>query len=821
MLKNTFIFIILFLISDIAFSQFDPQRKGNRNSGPQFDDGEISGYIFDKQSKTPLEAVSIQLIKTRDSSLYKGTETDNNGFFKFSDVSQGRYTLSVFLTGYNRNIRPVIMNDAENKNFLIDTIYLNTGTETDEIEVQTDRPFMELKGDKKIFNVGENMNVTGGTALEVLKNIPSVTVDIDDVISLRGGQQIKFFINGRPVVGSVSRILENLPADQISSVEVITNPSAKYEAEGSTGVINIVLKKYDDSGFNGQLNLSSGTGDKYGGGLNLNYKNSLYNFSGSYDYRKRNMDFSSAITRNNFLFPESAFTQQTSDGSFNMSGNNFRGEIEYQLSKSDILNFSARFDESDGSRGNTQNLFEYNQSGTLTENAVTYNKSTDKDNGYSLGLNYFKYFKDPKESLTGEASYSYEKEYENDNIQTNYVFPENTFPEISLIDGSELTGEFNLQTDYALPIGKESKFETGLKYNLRNTNTGNYYYDQNYSTGGYYLDSALTDVFTFNEDLGALYAIYGNESGKFTYSLGIRGEYWKYDIDQTFADVNTSRDQFDLFPSITLSQKLGDTEDMSLSYSRKVRRPGYRELSPVVRTFSPVFYRVGNPDLNSEFINSFELNFVKFFTTFSVIPSVFYRLTTDKITSYSTLIDSNISLNTSINADKEISYGAEILLNGAFSKSFSLNGSISYFTQEISSDTIGNNSSNTFSGRAFASYNLPFDAGIQLTYFYSGSFISTQGEVDPVSSFDLSLRKDLFDKKLNINLRISDIFNTQKFAGTSTTSSYTQQFSRQRESNMGMLSFTYKFGSEDKNKSRKKKRSNSNENRDNGGDGDF
>lgn len=813
--------LVLFLFTNISSSQQEPGKNNNRNIKPQFDDGEVSGYIFDNQSNTPLEAVAIQLIRVRDSSLFKGTESDINGFFKIDGVSQGRYSLSIFVTGYNRNIRPIMMNDPENKNISLDTILLSTGTVTDEIEVQTDRPFLELKGDKKVFNVGENMNVTGGTALEVLKNIPSVTVDIDDVISLRGGQQIKFFINGRPAVGSISRILENLPADQISSVEVITNPSAKYEAEGSTGVINIVLKKYDDSGFNGQLNLSSGTGDKYGGGLNLNYKKNDYNFTGSYDYRKRSMNFNTSISRNNFLFPESAFTNQTSNGSFNMSGNNFRGELEYQLSKSDVLNLSARFDQRERSRGNTQDLLVYNQNNILTENAVTYNNSLDKDNGYTLGLNYYKYFKDPKESLSGEANYSYEKEYDNDNIQTNYTFPENILPAISLIDGSELTGELNIQTDYSKPFSKSSLFETGLKYSLRNTNTGNYYYDENDTTGGYILDSTLTDVFSFDENLGAVYAIYGNEVGNFSFNVGVRGEYWNYNIDQTFANVNTSRDQFDLFPSVTLSQKLGVTEDISLSYSRKVRRPGYRELSPVVRTFSPVFYRVGNPDLNSEFINSFELNFAKFFTTFSIIPSVFYRLTTDKITSYSTLIDSNISLNTSINADKEISYGAEILLNGAFSKNFSLNGSISYFTQEINSDSIGTNSNNTFSGRAFASYNLPFDAGIQLTYFYSGKFISTQGEVDPFSSFDVSLRKDFFAKKLSINLRISDIFNTQKFAGSSTTNTYTQQFSRQRESNMGMLSLTYKFGTDEKKKSRKKKRSNSNDNNDNGGDVDF
>lgn len=814
------IFLIT-LITNFSLSQIDPNKKSNRNFQPQFDDGQISGYLIDKQSKTPLDAVSIQLIKVRDSSLYKGTETDVTGFFKITDVSQGRYSLSISLTGYNKIIRPVLMMTPEDKIIELDTIMMTTGTETEEIVVQSERPFIELKGEKKVFNVGENMNVTGGSALDVLKNIPSVTVDIDDAISLRGGQQIKFLLNGRPVTGSISKILDNLPADQISSVEVITNPSAKYEAEGSTGVINIVLKKYDDSGFNGQLNLSGGTGDKYGSGLNLNYKTNLYNFTGSYDYRKRSMNFSTILTKNNFLFPESAFTDQNSNGSFDMTGNNFRGEIEYQLSKSDVLNLSGRYDERSRFRGSTENLFIYNQNQLLTQNSQTLNNDNEDENGYSFGLNYNKYFKDPKEVLSGEASYEYEKEYNTNNMQTSYFFPENTPPDNSIADGSELNGEFNVQSDYTLPLNKNSNFETGIKFNIRNTDASNYYYDQNDNTGAFELDSLLSDVFNFNQKIGAVYAIYGNEAGNFTFNLGLRSEYWRYAIDQTFANVLTSRNRFDLFPSVTLTQNIGPADNVSLSYSRKVGRPGYRELSPVVQIVSPVLYRVGNPDLNSEYINSFELSYVKFFNTFSVIPSVFYRLTTDKLTSYSTLIDSNITLNTSINADKETSYGAEMLLNGSFTKEFSLNGSISYYRQELNSDSLGINSNYTFSGRAFAGYNLPFDAGIQLTYFYSGKFITSQGTIDPVSTFDLSMRKDFFDKKLSINLRISDLFNTQKFSGTSTTNAYSQQFSRQRESSVGMLSITYKFGNDDKKKTRKKKKSNSNDNQDNGGDSEF
>lgn len=815
--KISFLILLTFTYLNL-FSQTDPENRVKGNYKPGFNDGEISGYIFDRQSSAPLEYVAVQLIKTRDSSLYKGTETDSKGYFTLENIEQGRYSLLINLVGYNKVRRAVDLIQPEEKIIDLDTVFLKTGTETEEIVVEADKPFLELKGDKKVFNVDQNMNVTGGTALEVLKNLPSVTVDIDNNVSLRGGQQIKFYINGRPVTGNVSRILEQLPADQLSQVEVITNPSAKYDAESSTGVINLVMKKYDDTGFNGELNMNAGTGDKYGSGLNLNYKTKLYKLSGSYDYRLRNMDFSGSLQRNNFLIPSDAFTNQTSDGSMRMSRSNARAELEYMLSGSDILNFNGRYNTGDRDGDNNEDLFVYDQNNILNQNSITTNNNTENSEEYSIGLNYNKLFKSKKQSLTGEASFSYDKEYSNENKTTEYIYPENLQALNSLITGKDLTQELDAQTDYSMPIGKDMKIETGLKYNYRNTNANNFYYNQNNSTGVFEIDSSLTDEFIYEENIGAAYAMFGDEGGDFTYSLGLRGEYWMYNIDQYSLNTETSRNNINLFPSATFSQKLGLTEEMSLSYTRRVRRPGYRNLSPVIIVVSPVLYRQGNPDLGSEYINSIELNFAKFFTTFSLIPSVFYKLTTDKITSYSQLIDSNITLNTSINSECEISYGAELLVNGSLTKEFSLNGSLSYYNQEINSDSLVSNSNSTFAGRLFANYSLPWDMGVQLTYFYSGKMLTSQGEVKPVSTFDFGFRKDFMDKKLSLNLRASDIFNAMKMSGTTTTEYYTQQFNRQRESRVVTLSLAYKFGDTDKTKDRKKRRSSE---PDNGDDSDF
>lgn len=820
-LMTKFILAIILTLLTINIQAQTDENSGNRtgNLKPSFDDGIVTGLIFDKLSRTPLEAVAVKLVKARDSSLYKGVETDASGRFTINAVEEGRYILAIELTGYNKARRQISM-QPQNKRTDLDTIYLTTGTSTEEIEVEADRPFIELRGEKKIFNVDQNMSVTGGTAIEVLKNLPSVTVDIDNNISLRGGQNIKFYINGRPVTGSVSRILEQMPADQLSSVEVITNPSAKFDAEGSTGVINLVLKEYDDSGFNGMINMNAGTGDKYGTGLNLNYKTKDYNFSGSYDYRLRNNTFSGSVDRNNFFSPDVFNSNQSTDGRMRMDGSSARGEMEFYPSASDIISLSTRYRSNKRTRNETENLLTHSSSNVLTENSKTLSDNEDKGEEYSFGLNYSKLFKSKVQSLTGEASFSFDKDYENEYKTTEYSYTVN--PDLlERIDSRDLTKQFNFQTDYAHPLSKNSKLETGIKYNYRDTRADNYHYKQDNATGNYLVDSSLTEDFSFGENTGAVYAVYGNEGKSFSYNLGIRGEYWKYNLDDYYnAGSSVSKDRIDYFPSVNLSQKLGMTEEIALSYARKIRRPGYRELSPITRIMSSIFYSKGNPELGPEFINSFELNFIKYFNTFSVTPSLFYRITNDKITRYSTLIDSNITLSTPINANQESSYGGELLVNGAFSKIFSLNGSFSYFKQEIQSDSLGTNSTNTFAGRLFANINLPFDAGIQMTYFYTGRTVTPQGMIDPVNSFDIALRKDFMDKKLSLNFRLSDIFNSQKMSGNSSTDLYTQAFSRQRESQVAQLTISYKFGTESKDKTRKKKRQNNDQDND-GGDIDF
>lgn len=777
----------------------------NLYSQNSFNDGIIEGYVYDNISKTPLEGVSVQLIKP-DSSISGGAGTDASGYFIIENIEQGRYRLILSIAGYNRKGTNINLTDPSQKVINLDTVYMNSGTETEEIVVEGEKSFIEFDAEKKIFNVENNMNVTGGTVIDVLRNLPSVTVDIDNNISLRGGQRIKFTINGRPVHGNITRILEQMPADQISSVEIVTNPSAKYEAEGSTGVINLVLKEFDDSGMNGQIGLNGGTGDKYSSNFSLNYrKANQYNLSGSYDYRIRNNPFSGSSNRTSYFNVDEYLSNQSSDGKMRHEGHHARAELEYFLSPDDILSLGGSYSKGDRRNGDTENLFIYNSSNVLTRNAITKSDGTDNSYEYSANLTFNKIFKDSKQSFITDLSFSFDKDDDIENKNTVYNFPVGFPSEITRNNSSDENKQLVFQSDYVHPITKETKFETGVRYNWRDRAGDNEYYNYDNASGQFVFDPSLSDNFKFTENIGAAYGIYSSRIDKFAYSLGLRGEYSTFKVEQFNFNSEASRNRFDIFPSVSLSQTLGITEEVNLNYSRRIRRPGYRELSPVTRIQSPISQSRGNPDLTPEFINSFELNFSKFFNTVAVIPSVFYRWTTDKITRVTELIDSNVILSYPINASEEKSYGGELIVNANIAKILSLNGSVSYYKQEIESDTLGTNSDFTFGGRMFANLVLPWDAGLQLTYFYTGDRITPQGQMKGFSIFDIALKKDFLDKKLSLNLRVSDLFNAGSFNGTTNTSLYSQSFERARETRVFTLSATYKFGSESKNKTRTKK----------------
>jgi outer membrane receptor protein involved in Fe transport len=794
--------------------------------------GKITGSVLDKIDNSPIEGASVTVTKEKDGSRAAGTQTDIKGAFSI-EVPYGRYKLEVNLVGYSIVSVTGIVVSPKNPETALDVIKLKQGsTTTEEIEVTGERSYMQLEPDKKVFNVGQDLTNLGGSATDVLKNIPSVQVDLDGNVSLRGSGDVKIYIDGRPSginADNMAQMLEQIPASSIESVELITNPTAKYEAEGSSGIINIVLKRNVDFGYNGNVSMNVGTKDKYNGSFNLNLKNKKFNISTNYSYRLFNMFGSGTLYRENEISSSSSILDQTSSFTRRMNGHFGKAEIDYLLDDKNVLTFSTRFRKSERLGG--ENSTSTNMDNFLNLTSIYTSKSDEKDNGFDidLSLGYSGKFKNPKNTLTAEISFSRDKDDEVNNLvqqsfDSNYTLTSNPFLQNTYENGSR--DLYNAQLDYIQPIGKDSKFETGLKA-LYRKNTSDFNSDTfSYSQNTWIPDINLNNDFTYKEQIYALYGIYTGKFSNFGYQLGAR-------VEQTFTKgelIATNGETFDrkyidVFPNINLSQKFGESSEIQLSYSRRIRRPRGHSLNPFTDYSDPYNLHSGNPDLKPEYIDSYELSFAQYLPGTVVTPSIFYRKTNNMISRTIQLIDSNTTLSTFSNDASGNAYGVELVVTSSPFKWLNFNGNVSYFKNEVKgtgSLENYNNSNSTWTGRVMTNVILPAGFGLQAAFNYQGAMVMPQGTLDPLYSFDAAMKKDLFDKKLTINFRVSDIFKTQKFNANVNGTGFTQSFIRQRDSRTAFITLTYKFGTpEKKNMRERKKEENNNEDNNETPDFDF
>ncbi|MBS1492034.1 MAG: TonB-dependent receptor [Bacteroidetes bacterium] len=813
-MKTFFVLILFILINPFRiFSQDNPQFTPEMREKFKNFRGTISGVVIDMDNKAPLSPVTIQLFKQKDSSLVTGTETDAKGKFTFSDLKGGRYKLVASFAGYKKAVMQGITLTPQTPELILDTIRMTTGVTTEQIDVTAEKSFIEFAPDKKIYNVEKGMTTTGGSVIDVLKNIPGVTVDQDNNISFRGSGNVKVMIDGRPYglnSSNISTILEQMPADKVSSIEMMTNPTAKFDAEGSSGIINIVLKKNDMTGMNGSVSANVGTGDKYNSSINLNKKTSDYNLTGSYDMRLFNMNMNGYNNRQTFGNSYVTEIDQQNNNDMRMQSHMVRAGIDWTMTANQNLGLNLSFNNRDRNRGGNSTTNVLN--GPLTTSSYLnrdYNLNSGKT--YGVAANYLLKFKKPKETLSSDFNYTRTEGNSNLNSLTDYTIPVTPQTKLNQFN-TDKNDEVNFQIDYVNPYSEDSKLEAGVKTIYRKTDDDTRTENYDYNTNSFITDNALTNTFNYQEIINSGYLAYTNKIGDFGFQLGLRGEQTNTKGEQITQGSNFTKSYFSLFPNASISQKLGMGEELQLSYSRRIRRPDMGDLNPFLNTSDPLNYQSGNPDLNPEYINSLEFNFVKYFTSAIITPSIYFRQTNDKISRVRVQYDSVITLTTQENFNSSRSYGFEVTVNANPFKFWMINGTLGYSKTENDATNLTGQSNSAYSwnGRLFTTFNLPADFGLQATYFYSGKNLSAQGQVDPFSNAELSLKKDFMDKKLTFNLRVSDIFNTQKFHGTISDATFYDEFERKRDSRTVFLTMTYKFGT-DTNKDRRRKRDNNNE----------
>lgn len=766
----------------------------------------VSGKITEKTTKQPLEYATITFLKPGDTKPVAGGITDSKGEYAI-DVPQGTYDIRFEFISFKSY---ELKNQSISKDIKLQNVELSEDSQLlNEVVIRAERTTVEIKLDKKVYNVGQDLMVKGGTVSDVLDNIPSVSVDQDGTISLRGNENVRILIDGKPSNAiSITDALRLIPADAIEKVEVVTNPSARYDSEGGGGLLNIILKKGKNQGVNGTFIGTVGDPENYGLSGNLNFKTKDINVFTTTGYNYR-MSPGNSLTDTRYLNADNSTRSYTNERRENErlnkgynSTTGFDWYIDKSLTWTNQINL--RFYNTDNPQ--TVKYYNYDADRNFTGMTSRFSDERSNDENFEYSTNITKNFKKEGHKLTFNGQFSINQD--NDIANINF--------------GDERTTNIQDQNrnvymaDYVLPIGKDSQFEAGYKgeFNRVLTDYGVGFLDD--ETGLYVLDYDFTNKLDYKEKINALYMQYGSKYGKFSYLAGLRWEDSNIDINQLFTQDYNNKHYNNFFPSLFLTYELGDESNVSLSYSRRISRPRGRLLNPFSNYSSNINLFQGNPDLDPALSNSFDLGYLKRWRKLTFSTSLFLNITTDSFQfirrdSGDTVdngdgTETPVILTTPINLGKEYRAGFEFTLNYSPFKWWKLNSNFNVFRNETQGDysyTLSNdevitqdfdNVAYSWSTRLTSKVNLPYKIDWQTNFNYNGPQTNAQGKSRGVPSMNLGFSKDILKEKGTVALNVQDVFNSRKRINETyipgTLDSYSEMQWRVRQVT---LSLTYRF----------------------------
>lgn len=795
--------VLLLLISFIHCLVFS-QNDGNINKSVP---GKIKGTVLDHNTRQPIEFATIALYKLKDSVLVTGTITNSKGSFTLSELEFGRYFMKINFIGYKLQVIDTIIISSRSFEIEMAAIQLKSNSEQlGQVEVSTEKNAIQLGIDKKIFNVEKSIVSDGGSATDVLQSVPSVSVDIDGNISLRGNGNVTVLIDGKPssITGSSrTAILQQIPASSIESIELITNPSAKYDPDGMAGIINIVMKRNKLVGFNGSVSAGVGTLDKYNASANISYRNSKVNVYANYGFRLNNRYGSGSGYRKNIFSDTVFYLRQQLNSNSRSTSHNVKTGIDFYLNKKNTLGCSFLYNKSIDS-GTEQIDYlqaDYNdlQSASYLRNIKEGGDQTSND----YTLNYRKVFDNPKQEFTMDGTYSTAKNDASENYsEQNYtgIFSsKNNTPFQQRISNYTENQVTTIQADYTHPFKNQSKFELGAKSNFRIISTDfiSNSYDYSMPVPDFSLDTDLNNKFNFSENIYSSYATYSGTSKKIGYQLGLRAEQANTTSNLITTNEKYVNNYFNIFPTIHLSRTLKKEQELQLSYSRRINRPGIRSLNPFKDYSDPYNIRFGNPYLRPEYINSYELSYLKYLKKGVFTTTAYYRQTDGIMQRYKTVSDSTtISYITFVNLNSSTSYGLELIFKNDITKWWNTTISANVFRTVIDGNNIQaelQNENSSYIFKIISNMRVLKNMDIQFAANYMGPTATAQGEVKPIFSMDLGFKKDIF-RNASLSLNITDIADSRKMQITANDSNFYQEMQRKRESRIATLTFSYRFG---------------------------
>mgnify|MGYP003671818108 CR=1 FL=1 len=767
------------------------------------EDVKIEGIVIEKDTNIPLEYATVVIKTKSDNKIITGGITDTKGKFKIV-VPAGTYEISVEYISYKTKTFPE-QNISKNTNLGTISLALDVAS-LNEVMVIAERTTVEIKLDKKIYNVGKDLTVRGGTVSDVLDNIPSVSVDVEGTVALRGNDDVRILINGKPsgLVGlNSTEALRQLPAESIERVEVITSPSARYDAEGTAGILNIILRRSKLQGLNGAITVNAGYPSSAGISGNVNYRTGDFNFfnTTSYSYRETP---GNSFTNTRFLNTNNSLTE---DRQFDRTrkGLNTNFGVEWYINETSSLTTSIQYKDSNNQSETTNILREFDSSNALFNTTLRFDPEFEDDKTLQYTVNFDKQFNgDSNHKLT--ANFQYEKSSE---LETSLIVQDNIDVEDVVTDENQ--DRIFLQADYVKPIGENSQLEIGYQGRFSTLDT-DYLVAFNDGSGNFNLDEDLSNNLIYREYVNSVYTQFGSKiKDKFNYLLGLRLEGSRITIDQVTSGNFDKKNYLGLFPTVNLAYEFSETENITLGYNRRIRRPRSRYINPFPSRSSSTNLFQGNPDLDPSYSNTFDLGYYnKFGQKLSLNTSIYVTNSTDVFTFISedtgetTFVgDTEVPIirRTPINLATNERYGFEFTLTYRPSKKWNMNGNFNVFrskTEGFYNDTDFGAENTSWMARFNNKYTLPANIDWQTSMNYSGPSVDAQNERKGVFSMNLAFSKDILKDKASIAFNVSDVFNSRKRIMETTTSTFYSESEFQWRERTFNLSFTYRFNQQKK-----------------------
>lgn len=800
--KSTYLVILVLLCTLITFGQNTvlPKVKSGIT---------LNGKIIEKGTSKPVEFVTVKLIVKKDSTFIAGCITDAAGSFSLKNVAVNDYYIEYSSIGFKPSRSQPFNVTTAKGNLNIGSLELSTESQLlNEVVVTGERKMFNNSIDRKVFNIERDMLSQSGAVTDLLKNIPSVDVGIDGNVSLRGSENVMILINGKTSMLTMANradILSQLPANTVDKIEVITNPSAKYKPDGTSGIINIVLKKNTSSGLNGSIVVNGGNRSRYNSNITMNYNPGKLNLFGSFGYRqddrprygtddRKNTDSHGVVTYQNLNNEESGrpLSQVSNFG------------MTYDFDKYNQFGLSANTFKRTMVKTSYTDYVNMNTAQTVTSQ-YRRNGLTDGPEA-ELGINatYVHKFKKEDHEIQFDYEFQHSPEQENNFYNDVFINPIKTTTYDNAFIHNK-TNEHLLSIEYKNPLREDMMLELGYKGDF---STGDFNYEIDSlptgsvpSSGIWRQDFTKSNDFQFTQNINAIYGTFGQTIDKFSYLAGLRIEHSQVESKLITLDSIIPNNYFNFYPSLHLAEKVGKKGEIQLNYSRRVNRPESDDLNPFPEYTDPQNLRAGNPKLKPEFIHSFELGYQFMIGSTTIIPTLFYHNKYNGFTQIIVPLNNGVYLSTRTNLSRNQSAGLELVSTFVIHKFISGNLSSNLYYDQIDASNLGyssNKSNITWNAKLSATASITKTTMIQVSASYRAPQLTPQGTMLARYGINIGARQNVMKKKGSIIATISDPFNTMTESSTMETPFLSKTTVRKRDARVFYLGFVYHFGASKK-----------------------